>query len=805
MLWQQTPYTVLLVATTVVLFGFAAYLWSLDRDRRVSGTSLGGALMFVGGVWVGTYTLKLSAATLPGKLFWMRVEFVPVLALPVVWLAYVLQYTGRTDWLTWRVFGPLTAVGAGVELLVLTDGVHHLVYREYGLAQVGAFTVFDPTYGPAFAVYLGFAYTLLGGSLLFLATTAAHARGVFRWQIAVLSLFAVVPGVAGVLYVTGNNPVPGLNVAALSMVVTAVGGVVSIARFRWTEVAPIARDQALESMTEAVVVLDAEGRIVDLNPAAERFLPARSGSLVGRPATEVDPLLADALDGVDDGDAAGSDARTEVTVADGDGRRFLDVRVSPIGTSSGEPTGYTLLLHDITARKAAEERAEERRQKIENLHRIARDLTAAQTREEVFQRAVDGAEEVLDADVCRLAVEDGGRLVPAVSSGDEPVDQYDPQPVDHGIAGAAFQSGAPVVVDDLSETRSAAPESGPGQGPYLADGASSSLPTPEPTHRAVLSAPVGDIGSIQALSVDPGAFTDDDREVLELLTTHIRTAAQRAAAESELLTERDRLEEFASTVSHDLRNPLNVAQGRIELLRQDAPDVHVEAIDRSLSRMEDIITDSLTLAREGEAAGDTDAIDFDLCVGDAWAIVDTGSAAIERPDDLGTVEADAGRLRQLLENLFRNAVEHGCTDSHPNARDGVGPGSTDSQVSPDDGFERGSTGSRPDPGNAVEHGSTSPPSHGHEDGDGSGPPTDPAVTVRVGRLDDGEGFYVEDDGPGIPPDDRGSVFEHGYTTQSEGTGLGLTIVERIADAHGWSVVVTESESGGARFEVRTDP
>jgi signal transduction histidine kinase len=273
-----------------------------------------------------------------------------------------------------------------------------------------------------------------------------------------------------------------------------------------------------------------------------------------------------------------------------------------------------------------------------------------------------------------------------------------------------------------------------------------------------LSAPVGDVGTVQALASEPGAFGDDDREVMELLTTHIETAIQRADAEADLRTERDRLEQFANTVSHDLRNPLNVAQGRIELLRQDAPAEHVEPIDRSLSRMEDIVTNILKLAREGETAEDADAVDLGLCVGDAWAIVDTGSAAIEHPDDLGTVAADDSRLRQLLENLFRNAIEHCSAD---------------------------------------------PRSGGLADGDGE-TPTDPAVTVRVGRLDDREGFYVADDGPGIPPAERGSVFEQGYTSREEGTGLGLTIVERIADAHGWTVVVTESAAGGARFEILTD-
>ena len=768
MVWQQTPYTPLLVATTAFLVGFAAYLRVRDQGRWLSDTSLWSLVLSAGGGWVGVYTLRLSAATLPGKLLWLRLEFAPVLALSVLWLAYVVRYTGRTDWLSWRVFGPLAGIAAGLELLVLTNSVHRLVYRGVDLTQVGSFSVFDPVYGPAFAVFLGFVYTLLGASLLFLATAAAHARGVFRWQIAVLFLFAVAPGVAGILYASGNNPISGLNIAALSLVVSTAAVAVSFARFQWMEMTPIARDQSVESMNEAVVVLDAATRIIDLNPAAERILSKSEATPVGKPAAEALPGLAEALDGIEDETA--SEIRTELTLSEDGDQRCLDVRVSPVGGSVGDPTGYTMLLHDITARKTAENRAEERRQKIEELHRIARDLTAARTRDEVFQRAVDGGQAVLDADTCRLAVEDEGYLVPAASSGDDPVDRYDPQPVDRGIAGVTYRSNSPVVIDDLRDTRSATPASGADSGSYLADGPQPTT-DPEPAHRALLSAPIGDIGTIQALETEPGTFSDDDREILELLTTHIETAVQRADAESELRTERDRLEEFASVVSHDLRNPLNVAQGRVELLKEQTASDHVDPIDRSLSRMESIITDVLALAREGDAVGDVSTVDLETCVADAWATVDTGSATLQYPDELGTVDADAGRLRQLFENLFRNSVEHG---------------STSNRAEPGDAVEHGSTGSDSTPGEeATDH-------------------TDPAVTVRVGRLDDGEGFYVEDDGPGIPPDERDAIFEHGYTTGSGGTGLGLTIVERIAEAHDWTISVTDSRSGGARFELRTD-
>jgi nitrogen fixation/metabolism regulation signal transduction histidine kinase len=124
-------------------------------------------------------------------------------------------------------------------------------------------------------------------------------------------------------------------------------------------------------------------------------------------------------------------------------------------------------------------------------------------------------------------------------------------------------------------------------------------------------------------------------------------------------------------------------------------------------------------------------------------------------------------------------VEHSSTGSRPEA---------------DGSAEHGSAGSRSGPhGTSAEHGSASSRTGSDEAADrGSG------VTVRVGGLDDG--FYVEDDGPGIPDADRDSVFEAGYSTAEESSGFGLTIVQQIAAAHGWTVRATDAAGGGARFE-----
>ncbi|WP_172861786.1 PAS domain S-box protein [Halopenitus persicus] len=252
-----------------------------------------------------------------------------------------------------------------------------------------------------------------------------------------------------------------------------------------------------------------------------------------------------------------------------------------------------------------------------------------------------------------------------------------------------------------------------------------------------------------------GEFTTEPRELVtadgEVVETRLRAVPRRNAAGEVVgtlamyidVTEREtvkraneRLEEFASIVSHDLRNPLNVATGHLQLAREtgDGADPHLAAVERAHGRMEALIEDLLTLAREGEAVAETDAVDLAALAGACWQTVETADATLVIEGDR-TVVADEGRLKQLFENLMRNSVEHGG----------------------------------------------------------------PEVTVTVGGLEDG--FYVEDDGPGIPDADRSAVFEAGFSTNVGGTGFGLSIVQRIAEAHGWNVRVTESEAGGARFEI----
>jgi signal transduction histidine kinase len=140
-----------------------------------------------------------------------------------------------------------------------------------------------------------------------------------------------------------------------------------------------------------------------------------------------------------------------------------------------------------------------------------------------------------------------------------------------------------------------------------------------------------------------------------------RNVTERVERERQLRQQNARLEEFASVISHDLRNPLNVAQGRAALLAEQAESDHLGPLLQALDRMEAIVEDTLILARQGDIISETESVSLTDLVGKCWAAVHTDDATVEVVDEV-TLQADPDRLRHVFENLFRNAVEHGGAD-----------------------------------------------------------------------------------------------------------------------------------------------
>ena len=409
----------------------------------------------------------------------------------------------------------------------------------------------------------------------------------------------------------------------------------------------------------------------------------------------------------------------EMTLEDG---RTVEWSYRPVERPGGN--GNLWVCDDITERT-------EYRNRVQELQYRTRTLITSREKSEIASTAVEIAEEALGFGFSgvHLVDETGERLEPVAVTdaipdhlGQAPTyERTEPSRQVDEFIWRVFEQGEPAVVESAHDH--------------------DQITVSETPTRSGIVYPLGDHGLFNASSPVPDDFDQNDVNLVDILATLVTALLDRVERETELREQKralqrktDRLDEFASVVSHDLRNPLTVASGGLEIAREETDSEALDRVDSALDRIDALLTDLRTLAREGKTITDEEAVDLASLVENCWQNVETADARLVA--EVGrTVQADRSRLKQVFENLYRNSVTHGGSN----------------------------------------------------------------VTVTIGELDNG--LYVADDGPGIPADEREAVFESGYSTSTEGTGFGLSIVAEIVEAHGWRISATDSASGGARFEI----
>jgi PAS domain S-box-containing protein len=487
-----------------------------------------------------------------------------------------------------------------------------------------------------------------------------------------------------------------------------------------------------QNATDAIVEISYEAgeppTINAVNPAFETTFGFDAASVVGRSLYDVlvpDEERETAREHV--GLArSGERFEREVRRQTADGLRDFLLRGVPLDDENGPAIGYAIYT-DITDRT-------EQTRVLGRLHETTRELVRASDPAEIARITVTAARDILGFPIngVRLYDPERNRLLPtaipedtAATMGDRP--PYGPG---DGVVWEAFDSGEVTVVEDVSALDDGGDHEGVASAMYL---------------------PLGEYGTISIGSTEPNHFDDADVQLARVLAANAQVALERAEQErelrrreTELARQNERLDEFASVVSHDLRNPLSIARGYLDLLSDHRAessgwgDTEAEYLDRirtAHERIDELTDDLLTLARQGESVGELEVVSLADVAHAAWQTAGDTDATLSVVADR-RFRADRDRICELFENLFRNAISH--TDA------------------------------------------------------------DARVTVEPCEG----GFVVADDGPGIPPAERERVFERGYTTNERGTGFGLAIVAEIVAAHGWSISVGESETGGARFEVR---
>jgi PAS domain S-box-containing protein len=345
MTWQLTPYlfpTLAAVAVSVLVVIFAWRHGDYPGARPLTVLALGAAW------WSLTYVVGLATTDPTLKLFAYKLAYPAIGIIPVAWVVFAIEYTGRLRVPTRRELGGLLLVPASVVLLVWTFEHHGLIWSSVELLSVGSGNMLMVTWGTGFWLWAIYTYALLGIGTGLILQTALSSEEVYRTQAITLALAAIIPWASNALYLTGLSKVWDPTPVGIAL----SGGLllVPMSQRRLLQTVPgtreVARNELLDTMRDAVIVIDAQKQVVDLNPAAEALLGRSSAAAIGRQIEGVFPALAEAIDL-----RVNTPDRVELTLPQDDDERHYEIQCVPVEKGYGTITGQLLTVRDITERQ----------------------------------------------------------------------------------------------------------------------------------------------------------------------------------------------------------------------------------------------------------------------------------------------------------------------------------------------------------------------------------------------------------------------------------------------------------------------
>jgi PAS domain S-box-containing protein len=759
------PFITPLIIAGLLSSVLAIYAW---HRRDVPGAPPLAALMAAVALWSLGYGVELSSTTLPAILFWAKIEYVGIVAVSVAWLLFALRYTQRDRLITNLTLPPLIVMPAATLLLVWTNEYHQLIWTTVGVSQRGSHFVLDVTYGAWFWIHTTFSYACLLLGAVLLATALLRGPRSYRGQTSGLLVFVAAPWLANALYVFDLSPWPGLDLTPFGFTLSGLALTWSFFRFRLFDLVPVARDTLIERMSDGVIVLDAQDRVVDLNSAARQVLGASTQSLVGQRAQDVFrqwPKLVARYANV-------REVAESIVVGNGAEQRVLDLQLSPLYDRRGRMTGRLIVWRNITAYTRAAESLRETNRALEarvdelaTLNRITQTVVGQSDLSTILTMVAEQMTALLSGCGTVIVLLDEARTELTF------VADYDRDATARSFIGTKLPMHMVPSVANLLLAQQSVVLVQPQINELLAlfDAAPRTA-----RYHCLLLVPLlmGGVvrGAIIVTSDQPErTFVAAEVRLAETVAGQLAGAieharlfdiAERARAAAEAAS--GAKSRFLAAMSHELRTPLNGILGYAQLLQRDEQLLphHYEAlrvIEQSGDHLLTLITHLLDLTKieagkvelyeellhlptflEGVAAmaellAHSKALDFCFV------------SEVETP---AMMRADQQRLRQVLLNLLGNAVKF--TDA--------------GQVTFSVGYA-------------------------------------PAVLYPSGpRIR----FQVEDTGVGIADDDLVAIFQPfqqvgDKTRRTKGTGLGLTICVELLRLMGSELHVSSRFGAGSLF------
>ncbi len=275
------PYTIVLVASVIISISMAV---AVLMHKHTLGVHAFAALKASIGLWAFTSLFEICSQDLPTKVFSYSFKYLFIVAVPPAWFLFGLYYSNRLRRLRWSQLGLLCIVPALTIIMVATNRYHNLMFTTLEFIETSTYVFIVRNFGIWFWIHATYSYILLFLGFFFMAKQLIDSPSPYRWQVVTLLIGGLVPWMANIAFTCNLTPYPYLDLTPFAFTISGIAFMWGIMRFQLLDVTPIAHEVVVQNIEDAILVVDGEHRILNLNPAAKGLIDLAPANPIGAQA-----------------------------------------------------------------------------------------------------------------------------------------------------------------------------------------------------------------------------------------------------------------------------------------------------------------------------------------------------------------------------------------------------------------------------------------------------------------------------------------------------------------------------------------
>jgi PAS domain S-box-containing protein len=320
-------------------------------------------------IWSFAYGMEFRSTGLAAKLGWVQTEYLGAAWTGVLFFRFAMSLTGRRSVVTNGIHRILFIVPLLTILAVYTNEHHHLIWADAWIDTTRPVPVLAYRRGIGFWCFVAYSYSLLLAGTMHLLHGYLFTRRIENRHFWVMLIGVSAPWASNIIYLAGIEPMDHIDLTPMAFTISGVAFFWGTIRHQMLTLIPIAREAVIESMQDAVFVLDRSNRVVDVNSTARRLLPAATMRIIGKSLTDIYPALADRVQHSREHGCRD----LSLTLADRAATGVWRLRQSPLYGLGAVPVGWLVILQDITEQQRQETALRESEEKFRSISANALD------------------------------------------------------------------------------------------------------------------------------------------------------------------------------------------------------------------------------------------------------------------------------------------------------------------------------------------------------------------------------------------------------------------------------------------------